>query len=100
VLRPGGVLIGWDYAPRSSRALNRLHRRLLLLAGDARPPHLRGFGPLAEVAIGHGFGTVERPLLPPFLFPPIPHTVLLARTRDADTIMREAAAGGALPVLP
>ena len=77
VLRPGGVLVGWEFAPLSSRALNRLHRRLL--SRDPLPPRLRGFGPLAHAAAEAGFARIERPLLRPFLFPPIPHTGLLAQ---------------------
>lgn len=79
VLRPGGVLTGWDYAPRSSRRLNRLHLRLL--AFDPWPAHLRGFGALAHIAAEAGFAVIERPVLRPFLFPPIPHTALLAQKR-------------------
>jgi SAM-dependent methyltransferase len=77
VLRPNGVLAGWDFAALGSRALNRLHLRLL--ATDARPPHLRGFGPLARYAAEAGFVRIERPLLRPFLFPPIPHTAIFAQ---------------------
>jgi len=77
VLRPGGVLVAWDYAPRSSRLLNRLHERLL--AGDPTKPHLRGFGALAHWLSEAGFDEIQRTVLPPFLFPPIPHTALLAQ---------------------
>ena len=77
VLRPGGVFAGWDFAPTSSRTLNRLHRRLLSRA--AQLPRLRGFGPLADVASSAGFARIERPVLRPFLFPPIPRTAILAQ---------------------
>ncbi len=77
VLRPGGVLAGWDFASVSSRRLNRLHQ--WLLADGARPPRLRGFGPLAHYATEAGFELIERPLLRPFLLPPIPHTAILAQ---------------------
>jgi SAM-dependent methyltransferase len=77
VLRPGGILVGWDFASLSSRTLNRLHQRVL--AGDPRPPRLRGFGPLAHYASEAGFVRIERPMLRPFLFPPIPHTAILAQ---------------------
>ncbi len=80
VLRPGGVLVGWDYAALASRRLNRLHQRVL--AGDPSPPHLRGFGPLAHHAAEAGFVVIERPMLRPFLFPPIPHTALLAQKAE------------------
>lgn len=81
VLRPGGTLVGWDFASLSSRRLNRLHQRVL--AGDPRPPRLRGFGPLAHYASEAGFVRIERPMLRPFLFPPIPHTAILARKGDS-----------------
>lgn len=77
VLRPNGVLVGWEFAPLSSEWLNRLHVRLL--AGDVLPPHLRGFGPLSHFALEAGFVRIERPLLRPFLVPPIPHTAILAQ---------------------
>jgi SAM-dependent methyltransferase len=80
VLKPAGVVIGWEFAPRSSTALNRLHLRLL---GDGRERlYLRGFGPLVYAATEAGFHAIERPLLPPFLFPPIPRTAILAQ-KDA-----------------
>lgn len=83
VLRPGGVLVGWDYASLGSRTLNRLHARLL--ASDPEPPRLRGFGPLAHAAVDAGFAIVERPLFRPFLFPPMPHTAILAqKARQAE----------------
>lgn len=77
VLRPNGVLVAWEFAPLSSRTLNRLH--LHLLARDPVRPHLRGFGPLAHLAAEAGFVRIERPLLRPFLFPPIPRTAILAQ---------------------
>ncbi len=77
VLRPNGVLVAWEFAPLSSRTLNRWHLRLL--ARDPVRPHLRGFGPLAHLAAEAGFVRIERPLLRPFLFPPIPRTALLAQ---------------------
>lgn len=77
VLKPNGVLVAWEFAPRSSDWLNRLHLRLL--AGDVLPPHLRGFGPLSHYALEAGFVRIERPALRPFLFPPIPHTAILAQ---------------------
>lgn len=77
VLRPGGVFVGWDFAALGSRRLNRLHQRLL--GGDAWRPRLRGFGPLAHYASQAGFELIERPMLRPFLFPPIPHTAIMAQ---------------------
>jgi SAM-dependent methyltransferase len=77
VLRASGVLVAWEFAPLSSRALNRFH--LWLLARDPVRPHLRGFGPLAHLAAEAGFVRIERPLLRPFLFPPIPRTAIFAQ---------------------
>ncbi|MFN8556474.1 MAG: methyltransferase domain-containing protein [Dehalococcoidia bacterium] len=77
VLRPGGVFVGWDFAARSSRAINELHRRALTRGGVR--PYLRGFGPLAAYTTEAGFVRIERPQLPPFLFPPIPRTAVLAQ---------------------
>jgi SAM-dependent methyltransferase len=81
VLRPAGVLAGWAFAPSSSATLTRLHRRLLHREGA--PPHLRGYRPLARLAIAAGFARVERPPFRPFLFPPIPRTAILAQKADA-----------------
>lgn len=81
VLRPAGVLVAWDFAPTSSRTLNRLHMRLL--ARDVTPPRLRAFGTLAYFADISGFDLVERALLRPFLFPPIPHAAILAQKGPA-----------------
>lgn len=77
VLRPGGILTGWDFAPTNSRRLNGLHQ--WLLSRGPVPARLRGFGPLAYAASDIGFDRIERPLLPPFLFPPIPRTAILAQ---------------------
>jgi ubiquinone/menaquinone biosynthesis C-methylase UbiE len=80
VLRPGGVVAAWDFAPRTSRRLNALHRVVLERFGGAG--ELRGFGRLAHLASEAGYGVIERPHLRPFLFPPIPRTALLARRDD------------------
>ncbi len=84
VLRPNGVLVAWEFAPLSSRTLNRFH--LWLLAGDPVRPHLRGFGPLAHLAAEAGFVRIERPLLRPFLFPPIPRTAIFAQKGEGASI--------------
>lgn len=71
VLRPGGSCVGWEFAPRSSRLLNRLNRAVLT-AGDVKDVRLRGFHILASAATQVGFAFVRRLDLGPFLWPPIP----------------------------
>lgn len=83
VLRPGGILLAWDFAPTSSRRLNRFH--LWLLQRGVGRQYLRGHGQVVEYAWPHGWGYIERPDLRPFLFPPMPRTVaLLQKSRDPD----------------
>lgn len=77
VLRPGGLVALWEFAPTASRRLNRLNARLLNALGGAG--QLRGFGRLAYFASEAGYVVIERPPLRPFLFPPIPRTGLLAK---------------------
>lgn len=80
VLRPGGLVALWEFAPTASRRLNRLNARLLDALGGAGT--LRGFGRLAYFASEAGYVVIERPTLRPFLFPPIPRTGLLAKKAD------------------
>jgi ubiquinone/menaquinone biosynthesis C-methylase UbiE len=82
ILRPGGLLALWEYAPTASRRLNRLNARLLNALGGAG--RLRGFTQLAYFASEAGYVVIERPTLRPFLFPPIPRIGLLARKRMND----------------
>jgi SAM-dependent methyltransferase len=83
VLRPGGLLALWEFAPTASPTLNRLNARLLDALGGAG--RLRGFGRLAYFASEAGYVVIERPVLRPFLFPPIPRTGLLAKKASPDS---------------
>src|SRR5579884_796206 len=75
VLKPGGVLLAWEFAPLSSRLLNRFHAWLLRRRGT--PVRLRGFGMLAPYALYAGFKHVNRlQFRTPFLFPPIPRVAV------------------------
>ena len=87
VLKPEGVLLGWEFAPTNSRTLNRLNRTLFGPRGD-EPYRLRGFGTLAPYALYAGFARVQRAVLPlPFLFPPVPRVAfLLQKSADADAV--------------
>lgn len=76
VLRPGGILAAWEFAPTSSARLNRWNRRVLDRLGGAG--QMRAFGTLATFAQEAHFDVIERPPLRPFLFPPVPRTSILA----------------------
>jgi ubiquinone/menaquinone biosynthesis C-methylase UbiE len=82
VLEPGGILLGWEFAPTSSPKLNRFHEWLLTPA--VKTARLRGFGALAPYALSAGFKHVDRiQFRTPFLFPPIPRlVVMLQKSRD------------------
>ncbi|HZQ37246.1 MAG TPA: class I SAM-dependent methyltransferase [Dehalococcoidia bacterium] len=76
VLRPGGILFGWEFAPTSSRRLNRFHQ--WLLSREGTPCRLRGFGILAPYALEVGFRFADRKRFRlPFLFPPIPRVAVM-----------------------
>lgn len=77
VLKPGGLVALWEYAPTSSRRLNRLNARVLRSLGGVGA--LRGYAKLAHDAAEAGFVVIERPRLRPFFFPPVPRTGLLAK---------------------
>jgi SAM-dependent methyltransferase len=77
VLRPGGLLALWEFAPTSSRRLNALNARVLDALGGAGKP--RSFGRLADFVLEAHYDVIERPRLRPFLFPPVPRTSLLAK---------------------
>ncbi len=72
VLRTGGVLVVWDFAPTRSALLNRFHS--WLLAPRLRSGRLRGYGDFVDLAIESNFADMEIFDLRPFLFPPIPRT--------------------------
>jgi SAM-dependent methyltransferase len=84
VLKPEGVLLGWEFAPTNSRRLNRLNRALFGPRAD-EPFCLRGFGAIAPYALYAGFKHVQRATMPlPFLFPPAPRVAFLLQ-KSADT---------------
>jgi demethylmenaquinone methyltransferase / 2-methoxy-6-polyprenyl-1,4-benzoquinol methylase len=70
VLRPGGVLVVWEFAPTRSERLNRLHT--WLLTPLIKTCRLRGYGDFVDLAIESPFANMENLDLRPFLFPPIP----------------------------
>jgi ubiquinone/menaquinone biosynthesis C-methylase UbiE len=70
VLRPGGVLVVWDFAPTRSAVLNRFHN--WLITPHLRARRLRGYGDFVDLAIESPFAEMEIFDLRPFLFPPIP----------------------------
>ena len=75
VLKPGGMLVAWEFAPTRSFILNRFHQWLLTRkVGTCR---LRGFGDFVDVAIESPFANMEILNLRPFVFPPIPRTGFL-----------------------
>jgi SAM-dependent methyltransferase len=77
VLKPGGRLLIWDYAP-STGAAGRANEWLLTRGGA--PCHLRSYGDFALLASQCRFGWIELLDLRPFFLPPIPRvTVLLTR---------------------
>ncbi|MGI8552221.1 MAG: class I SAM-dependent methyltransferase [Dehalococcoidia bacterium] len=82
-LRPGGVLIVWEFAPTRSRLLNRFHR--WLLTADVKTCRLRGYGDFVDLAIESRFMNMENLTLRPYLFPPIPRTgFLLKKAADVE----------------
>ena len=82
VLRPGGLVALWEFAPTASMRLNRLNAGVLDALGGCG--QLRGFGRLAYFAAEAGYVVIERPRLRPFLFPPVPRTALLAKKAGGD----------------
>jgi SAM-dependent methyltransferase len=82
VLKPQGVVMGWEFAPTSSRRLNKLTARLFGTR-DGEPFRLRGFGMIVPYARYAGFERIERVTLPlPFLFPPAPRVAFLLQKSD------------------
>lgn len=75
VLRPGGTLVIWEFAPTRSRLLNRFHRRLLTTR--VQSCRLRGFGDFVDLVVETPFANMEILILRPFLFPPIPRTAFI-----------------------
>lgn len=84
VLKPGGVLMLWEFQPRSSQLLNRLNRRVLTLGG-AKRARLRTTWQLTSAASDCGFGRVQILRFGPFLWPPIPRLGMLIWKAEGDT---------------
>lgn len=80
VLRPGGVLAVWEFAPTRSHLLNRFHN--WLLTRQIRTCRLRGYGDFVDVAIESPFTNMELLDQRPFLFPPIPRTGFLLKKAE------------------
>lgn len=77
VLRPGGILALWEYAPPpDGRVVGKVAERLLEPLGKGR---LRDFQRLVHLASEAGYDLVEEPPMRPFLLPPLPHVAILAR---------------------
>jgi ubiquinone/menaquinone biosynthesis C-methylase UbiE len=81
VLRPGGVLVVWEFAPTHSALLNQFHH--WLLTPRVKTCRLRGYGDIVDIAIESRFADMEILELRPFLFPPIPRTGFLLRKGGA-----------------
>lgn len=77
VLRPGGVLVVWEFAPTRSALLNRFHN--WILTPQVKTCRLRGYGDFVDLAIESRFADMEIFDMRPFLFPPIPRTGFLLR---------------------
>ncbi len=73
VLKPGGLLLLWEFAPTRSALLNDWNRWLLgLSCAGGGAVRLRSFGKLRDLGYESGFDWVQPASLRPFLFPPIP----------------------------
>jgi len=81
VLRPGGGLLIWEYAPTRSRLLNGLHERVL--DRWTPPARLRGYRNLVDIVVESSFASIELLFLRPFLFPPIPRVAVLIRKGES-----------------
>ncbi len=75
VLKPGGLFLAWEFAPTSSRLLDRWNR--YVLTREMPLVRLRGFAELRSLAFDCGFDWVEHAHLRPFLLPPIPRVSFL-----------------------
>ena len=77
ILAPGGHALVVEVAPVRNPALNRLHE--WLLRPGCASVDLRGWGRLAALFTGCGFGAIDLVNPGPFLFPPIPRVGVLLR---------------------
>ena len=77
VLAHNGVAVMWEVAPSRSDALNAVWD--IVLHEDGRPPHLRRFADIGQLAYDAGFAWVQTLPLRPFLWPPGPRVTVLVR---------------------
>lgn len=81
VLKPGALLLLWEFAPTRSNLLDRWNRWLLTRDGAA--PRLRSYREMQALGYGCGFDWVQPAQLRPFLFPPIPRvSAIMGRLPD------------------
>ena len=77
VLAHNGVAVLWEVAPSRSDAVNAVWSALLGRGG--RPPRLRSFAQVGQLAYDAGFAWIQTLPLRPFLFPPGPRLTVLLR---------------------
>ncbi|GBD24336.1 Ubiquinone/menaquinone biosynthesis C-methyltransferase UbiE [bacterium HR29] len=77
VLAPGGAALVLEIAPVRNPALDRFHR--WLTGAGCAEVDLRGWGRLAALFTGCGFGAIDLVNVGPFLVPPIPRVGVLLR---------------------
>ncbi len=75
VLKPGALLLAWEFAPTQSQRLDGWNR--WLLSRREPVPRLRSYRELRGLALTAAFDWVEQAHLRPFLFPPIPRVSLI-----------------------
>lgn len=75
VLKPGALLLLWEFVPTRSNLLDRWNR--WLLPRDGAAARLRSYRELQAVAYSCGFDWVQPAQLRPFLVPPIPRVSLI-----------------------
>ena len=75
VMKPGALLLAWEFAPTRSTLLDRWNRFLLELGAPL--VRLRGYRELRQLAYEAGFDWVQSANLRPFLLPPMPRVSLI-----------------------
>ncbi|MHB8575058.1 MAG: class I SAM-dependent methyltransferase [Dehalococcoidia bacterium] len=89
VLKPGGIVLAWEFAPTGSARLDRFHR--WLLTPRVKTCNLRTFSELAPYALYSGYKYVDRKQFRlPFLFPPIPRVAVMLQKAHHETIAPDA----------
>lgn len=78
VLKPGGVCLLWDYAPRSDRRLDKFNR-WFVDRFDLPRRRWRSAWQLASEASDAAFAEIRVIPMGPFYWPPIPRVALLLR---------------------